>query len=164
LFKLNGGETRILPVHVTDVVSALATMLNAPITSTSSTFVLPGPEAFTYNELLNLVSFFTMKPVSNFPSIPEPIAKLFATLVNRGVWWPTVSPDEIERRFIDDIGVDAASIRAAAADKPSGWAREATVKILGVDGEPVKSWAELDIEPDLVEEHAIKYLRMYRAP
>jgi len=59
--------------------------------------------------------------------------------------------------------VDAASIRAAAASKPSGWAGDATVKVLGVDGEPVKGWAELDIEPDLVEEHAIKYLRMYRS-
>jgi NADH dehydrogenase (ubiquinone) 1 alpha subcomplex subunit 9 len=148
---------------VTDVVSALATMLNAPLTSTASTFVLAGPEKFTYNELLNLVSFFTMRPVSNFPTVPKPLAKLFATLVNRGVWWPTVSPDEIERKYIDDIGVNAPALRAAAEQKPSGWEGDKTVKIAGIDGEPVKGWAELGIEPDLMEEHAIKYLRMYRA-
>jgi NADH dehydrogenase (ubiquinone) 1 alpha subcomplex subunit 9 len=139
-------------------------MLNAPITSTASTFVLPGPDAFTYTELLELVCFFTMRPVTKFPAIPKPLASLFATLLNRGIWWPTVSPDEIERRYIDDTGVDAARIRKEAAAVPSGWAAQDTVKVLGINGEPVKGWAELDIKPDPIEEHAIKYLRSYREP
>jgi NADH dehydrogenase (ubiquinone) 1 alpha subcomplex subunit 9 len=138
-------------------------MLNAPVTSTASTFVLPGPESFTYNELLDLVKFFTMRPASKFPTVPKALAILFAKVVNRGVWWPTVSPDEIERRYIDDIGVNANALRAAGDTKPSGWEGERTIKVIGVDGEPVKGWADLGIEPDLVEEHAIKYLRVHRS-
>ena len=47
LFKLNGGNTKILPVHVMDVAEALKVMLDAPVTSVASTFNLPGPELQT---------------------------------------------------------------------------------------------------------------------
>ncbi len=162
LYQLNGGNTKTVPTHVLDVASALCTMLNAPITSTASTFVLPGPQAFTYNELLNLVTFFTMKPVPNYPSVPKVLAKLVATAMNRGIWWPTVSPDEIERKYIDDAGLDGLFAPAEEA-KPSGWAKAVgTDAMTGIDGEPVKGWADLDIEPGLIEQHGIKYLRRYR--
>ena len=162
MYQLNGGNTRTVPVHVVDVASALNTMLTAPLTSVASTFVLPGPQAYTHNELLNLVSFFTMKPVSNYPTVPKALAKFVATLFNRGLWWPTTSPDEIERKYIDDAGLEALFAQVPET-KPGGWADE-TGKggMSGVDGEPVKGWPELDIAPSLIEEHAIKYLRRYR--
>lgn len=162
LYQLNGGNTKTVPSHVVDVASALCTMLTAPITSTASTFVLPGPQAYTYNELLNLVTFFTMKPVPNYPTVPKAVAKLVATAMNRGIWWPTVSPDEIERKYIDDAGLIALFAPVEEA-KPSGWGlARGTAAMTGIDGEPVKGWAELDIEPGLIEQHAIKYLRRYR--
>lgn len=163
LFKLNGGLTKLLPVHVMDVASALEVMLTAPVTSTASTFALPGPAAHTFNSLLSLVSRMTLNPVSTAPAIPKSAAMAFATIINRALWFPTVSPDEIERKFIDDIGAD--DLLAPVEDtKPAGWATEGLkAKMTGVDGEPVKSWRDLDIEPDFIEEHAIKYLRRYRS-
>ena len=162
LYQLNGGNTKTVPAHVIDVASALCTMLIAPITSTASTFVLPGPQAYTYNELLKLVTFFTMKPIPNYPTVPKSVAKLVATALNRGIWWPTVSPDEIERKYIDDAGLD--SVFAPVEQiKPSGWGKPlGSDAMTGIDGEPVKGWAELDIDPASIEEHAIKYLRRYR--
>ena len=162
LFKLNQGQTRMLPVHVMDVAEALNVMMTAPVTSVASTFALPGPKVHTLNSLQNLVSAMTMKPVSSAPSLPKPIAKMLATLLNRGLWWPTVSPDEIERKYIDDFGVDALS-NTQVEEKPAGWQGTEVAKMVGVDGEAVKSWGELDIFPDQIEEHAIKYLRRYRS-
>jgi NADH dehydrogenase (ubiquinone) 1 alpha subcomplex subunit 9 len=162
-YKLNHGNTRVMPVHVMDVAEALTTMLTAPVTSTASTFVLPGPEAYTFQELLNLVEFFTMRKTPNFPTIPRPAMELIAKVLNKAIWWPTVSPDEITRKYLDDLGVDAHTYRAEAG-RPSGWAaEEAPEPFVGVDGEPVKGFAELDISPDLIEEHAQKYLRRFRS-
>ena len=163
LYKFNQGRTKILPVHVLDVASALNTILNAPVTSVASTFALPGPALHTYNSLFNLVAAVTMKPVSTAPEVPKAVAQFIANIVNNAVWWPVVSPDEIERKFIDDAGVDAFVARGEDP-KPSGW-DDATgpAAMTGIDGEPVKSWADLDISPDYIEEHAIKYLRRYRS-
>ncbi|TYJ54283.1 hypothetical protein B9479_005042 [Cryptococcus floricola] len=158
--KLNGGQTRLFPAHVIDVAEALNRMLNAPVTSTASTFALPGPELYTWAELERLVSTLVLQPASTAPTLPKPVALLLANLVNRGLWWPTVSPDEIERMYIDDAGADAFQIKASG---PAGWNTPGGIDMVGVDGEPVKSWADLDIEPDTIAEHAIKPLRRYRS-
>ncbi|KAL7418564.1 Protein-lysine N-methyltransferase efm5 [Cryptotrichosporon argae] len=162
LFKLNHGQTKILPVHVLDVAEALSLMLTAPVTSVASTFALPGPAVHTYQSILELISAMTLKPTSTALTVPKPLAKLFATLVNRGLWWPTVSPDEIERRYIDDAG--AQLLAESNEQGPSGWASaNQSSAQTGVDGEPVKSWGQLAMTPDHIEEHAIKYVRRYRS-
>lgn len=152
-----------MPVHVLDVAQALGIMLSAPLTSTASTFALPGPAVHTYNSLLQLVSAMTMKPVSTAPTVPKPVAKAFGTVINRALWWPITNADEIERKYIDDIGVDIIEGQQVE-EKPQGWAAdEISAKMVGVDGEAVKSWADLDMAPDHIEEHAIKFLRRYRS-
>lgn len=162
LFKLNNGRTRFLPVHVTDVATALEVMLNAPVTSGASTFALPGPIAYTHDDILRAVSFFTMKPKADVMSIPKPIAMLLASFFNRALWWPTMSPDEVERRYIDDIGVDQ-FYKPEDSARPDGWDDKTDkFQMYGVNGEPVKTWSDLNIEPTLLEETAIRYLRRYR--
>lgn len=160
LAKLNNGNTKFFPVHVVDVAQALNLMFDAPVTSTASTFVLPGPELYTYGELEKLVSALTLRPLSSAPSLPKPVAKFLANLVNRGLWWPTISPDEVERMFINDAGADTLQ---AHSPGPDGWNAPPKLNIVGVDGEPVKSWADLDMQPDTIAEHAIKPLRRYRS-
>jgi len=160
LFKLN--NTKILPVHVLDVAQALKVMLDAPVTSVASTFSLPGPALHTYESILELVDTLTMRGKTELPKVPKPIAKAFASVVNTCVWWPTISPDELVRRYIDDAGVSAFTPKDSSA-YPAGWAPAEKVDTLpGIDGEPVKSWTELMMEPDHIEEHAIKYVRRYR--
>lgn len=163
LFKLNGGNTKMMPVHVLDVAKALKVMLDAPVTSVASTFHLAGPAVKTGNEILDLVSLLTMKPMNKAPEVPKAVAMAFAKFVNKAIWWPTVSPDEIERKFINDAGIEALEPIDTSA-YPDGWAPAQQSSIIpGVDGEPVKTFADLAISPDHIEEWAIRYVRRYRS-
>ncbi|SCV69022.1 BQ2448_2042 [Microbotryum intermedium] len=132
VFRVNHGETRIAPVHVMDVAQALSIMLNAPSTA-SSTFALAGPQTYTFEQLLHLVEALTLQKLSG-PNFPKPLLALAARLWDL-VWWPTLSPDEVKRRFIDDVQV----------------------------AQGLKGFKDLGIEPDVLEDVAIVYLRRYRS-
>jgi len=58
----------------------------------------------TYEYLLELVSTLICQPPSNAPVVPKPIA-LAVSKMGKAVWWPTLSTDEVERRYIDDVSV-----------------------------------------------------------
>ncbi|KDE07008.1 NADH dehydrogenase (ubiquinone) 1 alpha subcomplex 9 [Microbotryum lychnidis-dioicae p1A1 Lamole] len=132
VFRVNHGETRIAPVHVMDVAQALSIMLTAPSTA-SSTFAFTGPQTYTFEQLLHLVEALTLQKLSG-PNFPKPILALAARLWDL-VWWPTLSPDEVTRRFIDDVQIE----------------------------EGLKGFKDLGIEPDVLEDVAIVYLRRYRS-
>jgi len=99
----------------------------------STTFNFPGPVTFNYLEMQRLVSLFTFRPVSGVPEVPKRIAMFLSKLVQL-IWWPSLSPDEIERRFVDDVMVDAA-----------------------------QDWAALGVNPVEVEKVATSILRRYRS-
>lgn len=107
-------------------------MLNAPSTA-SSTFALSGPKTYTFETLLSLVEALTLKKLQG-PNFPKPILALAARLWDFA-WWRTLSPDEVVRRFIDDVRVEGG----------------------------LKGFEELGIEPDVLEDVAIVYLRRYRS-
>lgn len=107
-------------------------MLNAPSTA-ASTFAFPGPQTYTFETLLALVEALTLKKLQG-PNFPKPVLALAARLWDL-VWWPTVSPDEVKRRYISDAAVSAG----------------------------IKGFKELGIEPDVLEDVAIVYLRRYRS-
>jgi len=46
----------------------------------------------------------TLEPPSRAPVLPQAIAKILAKL-GQNVWWPALSPDEVIRRYIDDVDV-----------------------------------------------------------
>ncbi|KAF9520846.1 hypothetical protein BS47DRAFT_1481181 [Hydnum rufescens UP504] len=102
LWKLNFGETRIRPVHVLDVAQVLSNLMQ--IAAPGQTLNLPGPLQYTYNDLLELVTSLTYNPPSRAPTIPKPVA-LLMTKVAQYAWWPLLSPDEVERRYMDDMDV-----------------------------------------------------------
>ncbi|KAG6917472.1 hypothetical protein DXG01_002449 [Tephrocybe rancida] len=129
-WKLNHGETKIRPVHVMDVAQALANLMSIP--QLSGTINLPGPSTLTYEYLLELVASITMQPPSSAPVLPKAVASFLAKAA-QSVWWPALSPDEVVRRYINDV------------DVPGDWA---TVSM----GEPSE-----------IENHAITYLRRYRS-
>ncbi|EIW80946.1 NAD(P)-binding protein [Coniophora puteana RWD-64-598 SS2] len=101
-WKLNHGETKIRPVHVMDVAQALANLMGTP--SMPGTYSLPGPRTMTYEYLLDLVSSVTYNPPSGTPTLPKPVAMALAKAA-QNVWWPALSPDEVERRYISDSEV-----------------------------------------------------------
>ncbi|KAJ7175760.1 NADH dehydrogenase [Mycena filopes] len=102
-WKLNQGKTQIRPVHVLDVAQALADLMPTP--QTGRTLSLPGPSTLTYAYLLDLVSAVTLRSFHSYaPEIPRAAALAFASVAQR-VWWPMISPDEIQRRFVNDSDV-----------------------------------------------------------
>ncbi|GAA5861663.1 hypothetical protein JCM8547_000698 [Rhodosporidiobolus lusitaniae] len=131
VYRVNHGETKIAPVHVLDVAAALNTMYTAPSTL-GETYALPGPRTYTFEQLLYMVESLTLKKLRG-PNFPRPLLSALSRVWDK-VWWPTLSPDEVTRRFIDDLPVAPG----------------------------VKGFADLGIEPDLLDDLAIVYLRRYR--
>lgn len=86
---------------VLDVAQALSNLIGMP--AIDRTLALPGPSALTYEYLLELVSTLTCNPPSRAPVVPKRIALALARAAQR-IWWPALSPDEVERRYIDDAG------------------------------------------------------------
>ncbi|KAH9948833.1 NADH dehydrogenase [Amylocystis lapponica] len=101
-WKLNNMETKIRPAHVMDVAQALTNLIS--MSALPDTFSLPGPSELTYEYLLTLVSHLTCQPPSRAPVLPKAVALALARAA-QAVWWPTLSPDEVRRRYIDDVNV-----------------------------------------------------------
>lgn len=120
-----------------DVAQALSNLVGAKGASESVTFNLPGPTVHSYASLLNLIQSVTYNSIGFAPTIPKSFM-LTASKVAQAAWWPLLSPDEVERRYIDDVGTDA---------KGEHWQGD---------------WDKFGITPEEVENLAITYLRRYR--
>lgn len=101
-WKLNHGETKIRPVHVMDVAQALANLEGVP--ALPKTLNLPGPSTLTYSYLIDLVSSVTYNDLDKGFVMPKRLAKMLAQ-AGQKLYWPTISPDEVERRYINDKDV-----------------------------------------------------------
>ena len=97
----------------------------------------------SYASLLNLIASVTYNPSTRAPTVPKSVA-LALSKASQLAWWPALSPDEVERRYLDDVGTAS----AGTAAKDEHW--------LG-------DWAALNVSPDEVENLAITYLRRYRS-
>lgn len=118
--------------QVQDVAQALANITSLPELD-GSTLNLSGVVPFSYNELEQLVSLFTFRPVSTAPEVPKKFARILSWISNRA-WWPSLSPDEIERRFISNPNED-----------------------------PTLDWKRVGVTPTEIEDIAIAILRRYRS-
>ncbi|KAF9220969.1 39kDa subunit of Ndufa9, NADH ubiquinone oxidoreductase [Gyrodon lividus] len=101
-WKLNFGETKIRPVHVMDVAQALANLMG--IAQLPGILSLPGPRTLTFEYLLDLVSSVTYNPSSRAPVLPKRMALAVAKAA-QAAWWPLICPDEVERRYLDDVTI-----------------------------------------------------------
>ncbi|KDQ62587.1 hypothetical protein JAAARDRAFT_30488 [Jaapia argillacea MUCL 33604] len=132
-WNLNHGQTKIRPVHSLDVAQALTNLL--PLPALSRTLSLPGPSTLTHAYLVELVSSVTYRPeILGSPAIPKRLALLLSK-AGQYLYWPTLHPDEVERRLLDDVSEEV------------------------VKGD----WDVLGVIPDEIEPHAISYLRRYRS-
>ncbi|KAF8311057.1 putative NADH2 dehydrogenase 40K chain [Clavulina sp. PMI_390] len=102
VWKLNNGDTVVRPVHVLDVAQALSNFTSLP--AVGQTYNLPGPRSYTYNDIMDMISSLTYNPQPTVPTIPKSLM-LAASKVAQLAWWPLVSPDEIERRYLNDSDV-----------------------------------------------------------
>lgn len=86
----------------------------------SQTYELYGPKNYSTAEIAELVDKEIFKHRRHI-NIPKMALKPMANILNKALWWPTMSPDEIEREFIDqkidksaktfkDLGIEPADI------------------------------------------------------
>lgn len=86
-----------------DVAQALSNLVQLP--ALAQTLNLPGPTTVTYEYLLDLIASITYRPPSRAPTVPKAVAVALSK-ASQAIWWPSLSPDEVERRYIDDSKVE----------------------------------------------------------
>lgn len=102
-----------------DVGEALEKMLQDDTTA-EQTYELYGPKNYSTAEIAELVDKEIIKHRRHI-NIPKAIFKPVASLLNKAIWWPTTSADEVEREFIDqhidptaktfkDLGIEPADL------------------------------------------------------
>ena len=86
----------------------------------SQTFELYGPKNYSTAEIAQLVDKEIIKHRRHI-NVPKPVLKPAANILNKLLWWPVLSADEVEREFIDqkidskaktfrDLGIEPAEI------------------------------------------------------
>jgi NADH dehydrogenase (ubiquinone) 1 alpha subcomplex subunit 9 len=119
VFTSNHMQERYWPVHAIDVGEALEKMLQDDSTA-SQTYELYGPKNYSTAEIAELVDREIIKHRRHI-NLPKRILKPVAGLLNRALWWPVLSADEVEREFIDqkidptaktfkDLGIEPAEL------------------------------------------------------
>ncbi|CED85151.1 NADH:ubiquinone oxidoreductase, NDUFA9/39kDa subunit [Phaffia rhodozyma] len=147
LWCQNGGKTQIRPVHFTNLSHALVNLMDADHSSPGLTLSLPGPKTYTNGQLLETIRTFTLKNPSLLEvSLPKAPLQFVAGITNRVLWWPFMDRDKIERAYINDLTDADIRIAKQGLSAADSW------RVCGF---------ELD-QLDTIEEHAIKYLRIYR--
>lgn len=122
-----------------DVAEALKRLMDAELSSVGQTYNLAGPKTFTHAEFLAFIRAYTLDPKHlTEAAIPKPLLKLFATLTNKFLWWPTMDADFVERQNIDE-----------RTDTQIRHLRDGSLSV-------AESWDRVGIEPDTMEEHALK--------
>jgi NADH dehydrogenase (ubiquinone) 1 alpha subcomplex subunit 9 len=95
-------------------------------TTASETFELYGPKNYSTAEIAKLVDREIIRRRRHV-NLPKAILKPTAYYLNKYIWWPTVSADEIEREFIDqkidpsaktfkDLGIEPAELSSLVFD------------------------------------------------
>ncbi|KAF6819647.1 nadh-ubiquinone oxidoreductase 39 kda [Colletotrichum plurivorum] len=99
LFTANNMQERFWPVHSIDVGQALELMLYDDSTA-GQTYELYGPKNYSMAEIAGFVDREIFKKRRHI-NVPKKILQPVAGLLNKYLWWPIMSADEIEREFID---------------------------------------------------------------
>lgn len=127
VFTSNNLEEKFWPVHVTDVGAALEQMLYDDDTA-SQTYELYGPKQYTMRQISELVDREILKHRRHI-NIPRQIMAPLGDLLNKALWWPTGSKDQVVREFLDQV-IDPKA----------------------------KTFKDLDIEPGDIEKFTFLYL------
>lgn len=104
IFTCDGGlyaDSIFLFLQSIDVGAALEKMLYDNSTA-GETFELYGPREYSLRQISLLVDKEIYKKRRHI-NVPKAILKPTAALLNRALWWPTLSADEVEREFLDQV-------------------------------------------------------------
>ncbi|KAI0122309.1 NAD(P)-binding protein [Daldinia grandis] len=99
LFTSNNMQERYWPVHSIDVGQALEAMLYDDNTA-GQTYELYGPKNYSTAEIAELVDREIYKKRRHI-NVPKAILRPAAKLLNKAIWWPVLSAEDVDREFID---------------------------------------------------------------
>lgn len=128
----NHMQQRFWPVHAIDVGKALEYMMKDDNTA-GQTYELFGPKNYSLAEIAEIVDREILKKRRHI-NVPKRLRQPLAAIVNKLLWWPVGSADEVEREFIDQT----------------------------ID-ETAKTFADLNIEPAELTSLTYKYVLPYRS-
>jgi NADH dehydrogenase (ubiquinone) 1 alpha subcomplex subunit 9 len=117
-----------------DVAQGLANLIDMPPTPRTLSF--PGPSTVSYQYLLDMIASLTYEESSRAPTLPKSLALFIARLAQLP-WFPMISPDEVIRRYLDDVSEKVVSGK--------------------------EDWEVVGVKPTEVEQNAISYLRRFRS-
>ncbi|KAI1100437.1 putative N6-adenine methyltransferase-domain-containing protein [Jackrogersella minutella] len=132
LFTANNMQERYWPVHSIDVGQALETMLYDDTTA-GQTYELYGPKNYSTAELAEIVDREIYKKRRHI-NVPRVILKPAAGVLNKVLWWPVLSAEDVDKEFIDQ-----------KIDKTA------------------KTFANLDIKPGEITNFTYHYLQGFRS-
>ncbi|GKU02678.1 nadh-ubiquinone oxidoreductase 40 kda mitochondrial [Fusarium langsethiae] len=101
LFTSNNMQEKFYPVHSIDVGAALEKIFFDDATA-GQTFELYGPKKYSMEEISVMVDKEIYKQRRHV-NVPKAILKPVAELLNKVLWWHTLSADEVEREFLDQV-------------------------------------------------------------
>ncbi|KAK4552769.1 Protein-lysine N-methyltransferase efm5 [Recurvomyces mirabilis] len=128
----NNMQERFNPVHVIDVGAALENIAYDDNTA-GQTFELFGPKQYSMMQLKELVDKEILKTRRHI-NVPKMIMSPLMETMNKLLWFPVGSKDEVEREYLDQV-----------IDKSA------------------KTFTDLDMEPGDIANFTFKYLQAYRS-
>lgn len=127
IITCNNLRQKLWPAHSIDVGRALEQMLFQDWTA-GETFELHGPREYTMREISELVDKEIFKRRRHI-NVPRSILVAATKIMSKYLWWTTMTPDSVEREFIDQK----------------------------IDGK-AKKFQDLGIEPSDIKDHVYEYL------
>ncbi|KAI1371913.1 putative N6-adenine methyltransferase-domain-containing protein [Hypoxylon crocopeplum] len=116
VFTSNNMQERYWPVHSIDVGQALETMLYDDTTA-GQTFELYGPKNYSTAEIAEMVDREIFKKRRHI-NVPRAILKPVAGILNKVLWWPMLSAEDVDKEFIDQKIDETAKTFADLGIKP----------------------------------------------
>ncbi|KAK1084764.1 Protein-lysine N-methyltransferase efm5 [Friedmanniomyces endolithicus] len=132
LLSCNNMQERFWPVHCIDVGAALE-QIGLDDTTVGQTYELHGPKEYNMMQLKEMVDREILKTRRHI-NVPKAIMAPMTELLNKVLWWPVGSRDEVEREYLDQV-----------IDKNA------------------KTFKDLDMEPADIANFTFKYLQHYRS-
>lgn len=116
IFSANHNKEILRPVHVHDVAAALE-KIGYDDSTVGKTYELYGPKEYTMAQIHALVQEATQSQLLQV-NLPKKVYQ-FISQLTQYIYWPTISPDQVERMFIDQIVDENAATFADLGIKPA---------------------------------------------
>ncbi|CAN8105010.1 unnamed protein product [Discula destructiva] len=132
VFTSNNMQEKYRPVHSIDVGHALELMLYDDTTA-SQTYELYGPKEYSTAEIAEMVDKEIFKKRRHI-NLPRQILEPAVTILNKLLWWPILSAEQIQMEHIDQV----------------------------ID-EKAKTFKDLGIEPGEISKFTYQYVQGFRS-